>query len=363
MIHSDIGTSHWSVGLALLAALCIGVAAMGCQSDRAGDEGVASSDLTMFEPLPNEAPALPDNPATVEKVTLGKMLYFEPRLSRSWLISCNTCHNVGLGGVDLQETSVGHGWQKGPRNAPTVLNAVFNIAQFWDGRAADLEEQAKGPVQAAVEMSNTPDRVLETLGSIPQYVEHFARAFPDEENPLTFDNVARAIEVYEATLLTPGSRFDKYLRGDRNALTAEERAGLATFVQSGCAGCHNGVNVGGNGYFPFGVRERPSADILPPDDKGRFVVTRTPNDEYVFRAPTLRNVALTAPYFHSGKVWGLDDAVTLMGSAQLGTQLTVEQVASIVAFLRTLTGEQPAVEYPVLPPHTPETPRPDVGVQ
>jgi cytochrome c peroxidase len=275
---------------------------------------------------------------TPEKVELGKMLFFEPRLSASWqmlffeprlsaswLISCNTCHNLGLGGVDLMETSIGHGWQKGPRNAPTVLNAVYNVAQFWDGRAEDLMEQAMGPVQAAVEMNNTPERVVATLRSIPEYVERFEEAFPDDAEPLSFENMARAIEAFEATLTTPGSRFDRYLEGEEEALTAAELAGLGLFMEKGCAACHAGMNVGGSEYFPFGVARKPGADVRPPEDKGSTVA-----DEYVFKAPSLRNVALTAPYFHSGGVWDLGEAVDVMGSVQLGAELAPGDVDAIV---------------------------------
>lgn len=290
------------------------------------------------------------------------MLFFDPRLSSSWLISCNTCHNLSLGGVDLLETSIGHGWQKGPRNSPTVLNAVFNIAQFWDGRAKDLKEQAMGPVQAAVEMNSNPERTVRTLQSIPAYVERFKAAFPGDAKPVTFENMARAIESFEATLLTPGSKFDTYLGGKSDALNASEKKGLELFLSKGCVTCHSGVNVGGTGYFPFGVVEKPGADILPPTDKGRFQVTSTASDQYVFKSPSLRNIELTAPYFHSGKVWDLKQAVAIMGSAQLGATLNAEETDAIVAFLRTLTGTQPQVDYPVLPPHTSSTPLPDAKV-
>jgi cytochrome c peroxidase len=325
-----------------------------------GAESLVANAGAVFQPLPSTLPALETNPMTPEKVELGKMLFFEPRLSASWLISCNTCHNLGLGGVDLMETSIGHGWQKGPRNAPTVLNAVYNVAQFWDGRAEDLMEQAMGPVQAAVEMNSTPERVVATLRSIPEYVERFEQAFPDDVEPMTFENMARAIEAFEATLTTPGSRFDRYLEGDEEALTAAELAGLGLFMEKGCAACHAGMNVGGSDYFPFGVARKPGADILPPNDKGRFEVTRTVADEYVFKAPSLRNVTLTAPYFHSGGVWDLGEAVDVMGSVQLGAELTAEDVGAIVAFLQSLNGEQPNVRYPVLPPHTEATPPPFV---
>ncbi|GAB4278471.1 MAG: cytochrome-c peroxidase [Deferrisomatales bacterium] len=311
-----------------------------------------------FRPIPSSPPDLEGNPLTDEKVELGKMLFFDPRLSASAFISCNSCHNLGLGGGDLQETSVGHGWQRGPRNAPTVLNAVFNVAQFWDGRARDLAAQAKGPVQASVEMNNRPERVVATLESIPEYVERFRKAFPGAAQPVTFDHMAQAIEAFEATLLTPGAPFDRYLAGDQEALSSEQRAGLALFLDKGCSGCHGGVNLGGEGYFPFGVVERPGAEILPPGDKGRFQVTQTAHDEYVFKAPGLRNVALTAPYFHSGRVWSLREAVAVMGSAQLGIRLSDDEAAGIEAFLRSLTGQQPRVTYPILPPSSPATPRP-----
>ena len=316
----------------------------------------------LFEPIPTVQPAPEGNAITREKVELGKMLFFEPRLSSSHLFSCNTCHNLGIGGVDGLEVSVGHGWQTGPRNAPTVFNAFFNVAQFWDGRAEDLAEQAKGPIQAAVEMNATPERVLTVLNSMPEYPERFKLAFPGEADPVTFDNVAKAIEVFEATLITPGSRFDQFLEGNDAVLNDAEKSGLRLFMDSGCASCHNGVNVGGGEYYAFGVVEQPGADILPRNDKGRFSVTETASDEYVFRAPSLRNVALTAPYFHSGGVWDLKQAVGIMATSQLGAELTDGEVESIVAFLETLTGEQPDVNYPILPPNSATTPRPELMV-
>lgn len=312
----------------------------------------------MFSSVPKYPPVIDGNELTAAKVELGKMLFFEPRLSSSHLISCNTCHNVGMGGHDYLPTSIGHGWQKGPRNSPTVFNAVFNSAQFWDGRAADLAEQAKGPVQAGVEMSSTPERVVSTLSSMPEYVERFEGAFPGEADPVTFDNMATAIEAFEATLITPDAPFDQFLRGNDNALNAEEQEGLALFMDKGCAACHGGVNFGGEGYYPFGLVTRPGAEILPEGDKGRFAVTETASDEYVFRAAPLRNIELTAPYFHSGAVWSLEEAVDVMGTSQLGTELEDDEVKSIVAFLKTLTGEIPEVRYPELPPSTDDTPRP-----
>ena len=311
-----------------------------------------------FKPIPSVVPAVKGNAVTREKVELGRMLFFEPRLSASHLISCNTCHNLGMGGDDNLETSIGHGWQKGPRNAPTVFNAVFNAAQFWDGRAEDLKAQAKGPVQAGVEMNNTPENVEATLKSLGEYVERFTKAFPGEKDPVTFDNMAMAIEAFEATLITPGSRFDQYLEGNAGVLTAKEKEGLRLFMDKGCATCHAGVNLGGEGYYPFGVMEKPGAEILPRDDKGRFAVTKTAADNYVFRSAPLRNIELTAPYFHSGKVWSLRQAVAIMGESQLGEKLNDAEVDAITAFLETLTGEQPRVEIPILPVSTATTPKP-----
>ena len=315
----------------------------------------------VFDPVPATVPALEDNIVTPEKIDLGKALFFDPRMSASGVFSCNSCHNLATGGDDNMPVSIGHGWQTGPRNSPTVLNAVFNTAQFWDGRAPDLAEQAKGPVQAGVEMANTPENVIATLTSMPQYVDWFDDAFPNDDDPVTFDNFAKAIEAYEATLVTPAP-FDAWLNGDDNALTDQQVRGLEVFMEAGCANCHNGVNLGGNGYYPFGVIEKPGADILPPGDKGRYQVTETAVDEYVFRASPLRNIALTAPYFHSGNVWDLQTAVDIMAESQLGAELTPDETVAITAFLESLTGQMPEVVYPVLPAETAETPRPTGAV-
>ena len=337
-----------------LAAILVLAAAPGSADD------LVKKAQENFQPIPSVVPAVKDNAVTHEKVELGKLLFFDPRLSASEIISCNTCHNLATGGVDAGPTSVGHGWQKGPRRAPTVYNAVFNLAQFWDGRAADLKAQAKGPVQASVEMNATPDHVVKTMASMPDYVELFKKAFPNENSPVTFDNFAKALEAFEATLITPASRFDQFLEGDASALNAQEKTGLMLFMEKGCVACHNGVNVGGQGYFPFGVVENPGAEVLPPEDKGRFNVSRTASDEYVFRAAPLRNVALRAPYFHSGQVWSLKQAVGVMGSSQLGARLTDTEEDDIVAFLRTLTGQLPDVQYPILPTRTDSTPEPSL---
>jgi cytochrome c peroxidase len=343
----------------ILPATAIVLAAPAVLAQSLGIDDIELRDaaLGMFAPIPSTVPAIADNRVTPEKVELGKALFFDPRMSASGVFSCNSCHNVGTGGDDNMPTSIGHGWQQGPRNSPTVFNAVFNAAQFWDGRAADLAEQAKGPVQAGVEMANTPDNVLATLNSMPQYVDWFQAAFPDEPDPVTFDNFARAIEAFEATLITPAP-FDAWLNGDDSALTDEQKLGLDTFMLAGCATCHNGVNLGGQEYFPFGLVERPGADILPPDDKGRYEVTKTATDEYVFRASPLRNIALTAPYFHSGSVWDLHTAVEIMAESQLGADLTDQETRALTAFLHSLTGTVPEVTYPILPAETASTPRP-----
>lgn len=340
-----------------LVALAI-VAGITISSSAAAKDALMERANKHFKPIPSVVPAVKNNAVTHDKVELGKMLFFEPRLSSSHLISCNTCHNLGMGGDDNLETSIGHGWQKGPRNAPTVYNAVFNVAQFWDGRAEDLKAQAKGPVQAGVEMASSSNQVEKTLKSMPEYVEWFTKAFPGEKQPVSFDNMAKAIEAFEATLITPASRFDQYLEGNEKALNKVEKRGLSLFMDKGCVSCHSGVNIGGQGYFPFGLVKKPGADILPVGDKGRFAVTKTAAEEYVFRAGPLRNIDLTAPYFHSGAVWDLEEAVAIMGTAQLGTELKDNEVKAIAAFLRSLTGEMPKVEYPTLPVSTANTPKP-----
>ncbi|HZH57480.1 cytochrome c peroxidase [Yanghanlia caeni] len=339
---------------AVLSAFAMGSSAMA--ADINVDE-LRSLANNLFKPIPTADVVVKEKGLTQEQIDLGRWLWFEPRLSKSHIITCNTCHSVGTGGADNIPTSVGHGWQHGPRNSPTVLNAVFNVAQFWDGRAADLAEQAKGPVQASVEMNATPQLVEETLRSIPEYVEKFAAAFPNDKNPVSFDNMAKALEAFETTLVTPNSRMDQFLAG-KDTLNDQELGGLKLFIDKGCIACHSGINFGGQNYYPFGLVKRPGADVLPEGDRGRFDVTKTASDEYVFRAAPLRNIALTAPYFHSGEVWSLEEAVALMGTSQLGTELNDTEVKAITAFLHTLTGEQPTVEYPTLPASTKDTPRP-----
>ncbi len=340
----------WIASLSAIFLFPLAAAAGDLQQDAAA----------VFKPIDASSVAaqVKNNDVTPAKVELGRKLFFEPRLSKSQLLSCATCHNLSTGGVDAGPTSVGHGWQKGPRRAPTVLNAVFNVAQFWDGRAEDLKAQAKGPVQASVEMNNTPAAVEATLLSFPAYVAEFQKAFPNDPAPVSFDNMAKSIEAFETTLITPNARFDHFLKGDASALSDLEKTGLRLFIDKGCAGCHGGVNLGGAAYFPFGVAQNPSELIRPAADKGRSAVTKSSADDFVFRAAPLRNVALRAPYFHTGQVWTLEEAVNLMAADQLNETLTPDQTAAIVAFLGALTGDQPRIEYPILPPRGKDTPHP-----
>jgi len=299
----------------------------------------------------------PIQPAKVEhpaKVDLGRQLYFDPRLSMSGIISCNTCHDLSLGGVDNLPTSIGHKWQHGAVNAPTVFNSSLNFAQFWDGRAANLQEQAAGPIQNPVEMSMPHTLAVAVLQSIPGYVDEFRKV--DGTDRITLEQVTDAIAEFEKTLVTPNSRFDKWLKGDDKAITAEEREGFRIFHDSGCIACHNGPNIGGNSFQKIGVVE-PYKSTSPAE--GRAAVTKKDEDRWFFKVPTLRNVELTYPYFHDGQAKTLEDAVTLMGRLQLGRTFSDEERKKIVAFLRTLTGERPQMLLPLLPPSGPDTPRPD----
>lgn len=292
-----------------------------------------------------------ENPAQVE---LGKALFFDPRLSKSGYISCNSCHNLATGGSDNLISSIGHKWNLGPINSPTVLNSSYNLAQFWDGRAKDLIEQAGGPVANPGEMGSTHDLAVKVLHSIPGYAPLFTAAFGSGQ--ITMPRVQQAIAAFEETLVTPDSRFDLWLGGDDAALSKAELAGYDSFKNRGCAGCHNGPAVGGNSFQKLGL---VTPFVTESKIEGRFAVTKNPADKNVFKVPTLRNVALTYPYFHDGSQWSLDGAVKLMGRHQLGIELPEPEVANIVSFLKTLTGKQPAITLPALPPSTAETPRPN----
>jgi len=300
-------------------------------------------------------PVEPVKVQNAAKVELGKKLFFDPRLSKSGFISCNSCHNLATGGVDNLPSSIGHRWQLGPINSPTVLNAKFNVAQFWDGRAKDLVEQAGGPIENPKEMASSHPLAIDVLQSIPGYVDEFKKVYGTDK--ITITEVTDAIATFEETLVTPHSRFDKWLRGDDNAITKSEREGYELFKTKGCTTCHNGVAVGGALFQKMGLVKPYTKDTKT---LGRYEVTKQEADKYVFKVPTLRNIELTYPYFHDGSVWDLEEAVTTMADIQLGIPVTGEEARKIVAFLYTLTGEQPKIVIPVLPPSTPSTPRPEL---
>jgi cytochrome c peroxidase len=293
-------------------------------------------------------------PANPKLVDLGQKLYFDPRLSKSGFISCNSCHNLSMGGTDNLRTSIGHNWTKGPINSPTVLNSSLNVAQFWDGRAADLKAQAGGPIANPGEMAFTHKLAVDMLASIPGYVSEFKKTFNSDK--ITIEEVTLAIAAFEETLVTPNARFDKWLSGDKKAINATEVAGYNLFKNSGCVSCHNGPAVGGNSFQKMGVVEPYKAES---DAQGRSAVTGKDGDRFNFKVPTLRNVELTYPYFHDGGAATLTEAVDVMGRLQLGKKFTKEENASIVAFLKTLTGEQPSFKLPQLPPSSDKTPRPE----
>ncbi len=301
-------------------------------------------------------PIQPIRPASVKNkamVDLGKKLFFDPRLSKSGFISCNSCHNLSMGGTDNLQTSIGDHWQQGPINAPTVLNSNMNLAQFWDGRAKDLKEQAGGPIANPGEMAFTHELAVEVLHSIPQYRAEFRRVFGSDD--IKIGMVTDAIAAFEETLVTPDSRFDKWLKGDKKALNGTELAGYRLFKESGCVGCHNGTAVGGGSFQKFGLFETYKTASKA---EGRIAVTRQEADRMTFKVPVLRNVELTYPYFHDGAAWTLEEAVDTMGRLQLGRSFSKDEIGKIVAFLKTLTGKQPDFKLPILPPSTDKTPRP-----
>ncbi|TQV74193.1 cytochrome-c peroxidase [Exilibacterium tricleocarpae] len=297
-----------------------------------------------------------ERPADIDqsKAALGMKLFFDPRLSKSGFLSCNSCHNLSMGGSDNLKTSIGHNWQQGPINSPTVLNAGLSLAQFWDGRAATLKEQAGGPIANPVEMASSHKLVADVLKTIPQYRAEFQQVFGSPG--IDIDRITDAIAEFEKTLVTPNSRFDRWLLGDTKAITARELAGYELFKSSGCTACHSGPAVGANSYHKLGlVRPYKTENAA----RGRIAVTGNKADEFVFKVPTLRNIELTYPYFHDGEVATLREAVALMGQLQLGRDFTADEVDKITAFLKTLTGDQPTFPLPLLPPSTEQTPQPE----
>jgi len=315
-----------------------------------GSISVASA----WEALPTVAPAPADNPTTEAKVELGQMLYHDPRLSSTGSVSCASCHNTMLGGEDNRPNSMGVNGQTGGRSAPTVWNAAFNAVQFWDGRAASLEAQAAGPVTNPIEMGmKNWDDVVARLKTIEGYQVAFEQVFGKDS--ISKDNATKAIAAYERTLITPNSPYDKYVSGDKSALTGQQVRGMNLAQELGCTSCHSGPAFNGPGMFQkFPVNSNPvfAAKYHFKDDKGLAEVTKKTDDENMWKVPTWRNIALTAPYFHNGAVKTLDEAVTIMAKTQLDKSLSKEQLADIVAFLNSLAGEFPKQKMPVLPATT-----------
>ncbi|NDU85475.1 MAG: c-type cytochrome [Ferrovum sp.] len=312
-----------------------------------------------FEPLPAMPPIPTDNPMSEAKVSLGRQLYFDKRLSVDGTISCNSCHNVMGSGSDNRPVSVGVGGKKGGRNAPTVWNSAYLSVQFWDGRAATLEDQAKGPVLNPVEMGMHSAADAEArIRSIPGYVTQFNEVF-GAANSVTYDNIAKAIAAYERTLITPNSPFDRYQKGEKSAMSEQALRGMKTVEKIGCTACHTGPDFAGpempagQGFyqkFPIYAANNPYVSKYHlMDDEGRYGVTHEESDKHLWRVQTWRNVALTAPYFHTGSVATLDEAVRVMARSQLGLTLKEGDVADIVAFLNSLTGEFPVQSMPRLP--------------
>ena len=310
--------------------------------------------LPMFQPLPAQA-AAPGNELGEAKINLGRQLFFETRISKGGKMSCNSCHMLDKYGQDNRAFSPGHEGKLGGRSSPSVYNAALHIAQFWDGRAPSVEEQAKGPVLNPVEMGMpSADFVIRVLKSIPGYVEAFNAAFPGSADPVTYDNFGKAVGAFERKLLTP-SKWDAFLKGDKNALTTEEMKGFATFAKTGCVTCHNGVGVGGMMYHKLGLA-KPWPGLK---DNGRSEVTKNDSEKAFFKVPSLRNITETGPYLHDGSVKSLDAMVKKMAEYQLAKQLSDEETTSIITFLKTLKGDLPTeyIKRPKLPVSGPDTPK------
>lgn len=317
----------------------------------ADDAGLMKRAVQALGPLPASMPSA-ENHITPEKVKLGKVLFYEPRISVDGTVSCAKCHPLALYAVDGLRKSVGNNCKENPRNDPTVLNAAAQISAHWIGNRTGVEDQAKqaiiGPPSYGMPSYEAAEKILR---SFKGYQVLFQAAFPSDKEPVTADNFARAVGAFERTLVTPAP-FDAFLMGDNNAMTPQQRTGLAAFMDLGCAGCHSSPYAGGQMYRKFGLfgpyqTYTKSAKV----DEGRFAVTKAEDDRFVFKVPVLRNAAMTPPYFHDGSVDKLEDAVWIMGKLQLGKDLPKEQVRDIVAFLQALTGRIPdeALTIPLLP--------------
>ncbi len=323
-----------------------------------GPLAVGAADTFEWQALPEKAPEPPDNPTTTEKVELGRLLYFDPRFSATGTVSCNSCHNLMLGGDDNRAVSMGVHGKTGGRSAPTVWNAAFASSQFWDGRATSLEEQARGSVVNPVEMGMSElEQAMDRVRAIPGYKPYFVRAF-GSDNPMTVDNAAKAVAAFERTMITPDSPYDRFVKGDKDALDEQQQRGMTVFAETGCTGCHSGPAFSGP-IMPSGTLYLMKFPTFPTDesaeqydlltDQGRFAVTSKEADKHLYKVPTLRNVALTAPYFHNGSARTLDDALRMMAKLQLERDLDKGQVDDMVAFLGALTGEFPQQTMPRLP--------------
>lgn len=348
------GLSSWQIRWLVLPVTLVVILA-GYVLSAPGGVQVNTEALKLFAPLPVTMSS-PNNPVTDAKVRLGRILYFDPRLSANQKISCNSCHPLDAYGAESTPVSTGFKNQKGNRNAPTVYNAAGHFVQFWDGRAPTVEEQAKGPITNPIEMAMpSHGAAVEVIKSMPDYVALFQAAFPNAEDPITYDNMALAIGAFERGLVTP-SPWDAFLEGNQSALTESQKAGFNTFAATGCQWCHNGPYVGGSAYQKLGtVKPWPIQT-----DQGLYQLTKDENDKMVFKVPSLRNIKMTKPYFHDGSVATLGQAIRDMAVHQRGLKLTNAQVKSIEAWMGSLTGPLPAdyIKAPGLPESTSQTPRP-----
>lgn len=336
--------------LALLALLAVALVALTWREPPADvATPAATSPSALADAIRRDEPVSPlpfaVTTAAPERIALGERLFHETRLSRDGTVSCASCHALGLGGTDRRPVSVGVGGASGQLNTPTIFNVALNFVQFWDGRAASLEAQVAGPLHNPVEMASSWAQAIAALSEAPEYREAFARAYPEG---ITEGSITDALATFERSLITPNAPFDRYLRGDHGAIDDDARDGYAHFKAYGCASCHQGVGIGGNMFQRFGVMGDYFADrgSVTAADLGRYNVTGRDGDRHVFKVPSLRNVALTAPYFHDGSAETLEEAVEIMARYQLGRAVTAEDRRLIVAFLRTLTGEPPSLQQP-----------------
>ncbi len=335
-----------AISLAMVTTASLMASNLVDQAKNAGLKAIPNSQSELLKLIDD-----PRNPITDAKVELGKKLYFDPRLSKSGIISCNTCHNLSEGGDDGVPAAIGHKWAANPHhlNSPTVYNAVFFQAQFWDGREKDLEAQAQGPIQAHPEMAATKGHVEKTVTSMPKYVSDFKKAYGDDVK-ISFEQITDTIALFERVLVTP-SPYDDYLNGSEDAMTPAQKEGLKTFIDKGCATCHSGITLGGemNAFNVTGTYKFQDVGNFKGDKNG------------LIKVPTLRNITETAPYFHNGQFWSLKDAIKEMGRIQLGTTISDKEAASIEEFFGALEGRKPAMTIPMLPASTATTPKPNLN--